>query len=254
MGCVQAQDYAMAKWAIGLRLGRNFTDEKVEEAINTGQILRIHTLRPTWHFVSAEDIRWMTNLTAPNVKRLMRTQNRQIGLTDSIFKKSISLIEKLLSAEGPKTREEIVEYLKTKKIKLDNLQAASVMIVAELDTVVCNGPRRGKQFTYTLLDKVVPAQKPVSTEEALCRLAKKYFFSHGPATVKDFMWWSGLSREDATVAIKANGKELDSIKIKTETYWMGASSPAKPMSKNNNSFLLPCYDEFTVGYADRTFL
>jgi hypothetical protein len=249
MGALQAQDYAMAKWAIGLRLN-NFSDDDIEASINAGDIFRVHTLRPTWHFVAAEDLRWMMSLTAPNIKRMMATQNRQIGLTDVIFRKCQKIILKLLSDGKPRTREEIVSQIKAKGISLDNLQATNVMIYAELDLIVCNGPRREKQFTYTLCEERVPTSKPLSREDALYKLTRTYFRSHGPATAKDFAWWSGLAKDDLKRCIEMVTSEFNVVVIEDHKYFYD-DSVSTPSSRNNSIILLPPYDEFTVGYANR---
>jgi hypothetical protein len=251
MGAIQAQDYAMAKWAIGLRLD-NFSDDDIEASINAGEIFRVHTLRPTWHFVSAQDLRWIMSLTASNVKRAMVSQNRQIGLTETLFSKCEKIILKLLSDGIPRTREEIVTQIKVKGISLDNLQATNVMIYAELDMIVCNGPRRGKQFTYRLCEECVPASKPLSRDEALYKLAKTYFKSHGPATGKDFGWWSGLAKEDVRRSIEMISSEFDSCIIDNQEYFYEANT--SPSISLDSMMLLPPYDEFTVGYANRDFI
>jgi hypothetical protein len=251
MGAVQAQDYAMAKWAMGLRLD-NFSDDDIEASINAGEIFRVHTVRPTWHFVSAEDLRWIMLLTAPNIKRAMVTQNRQIGLTDALFLKCQKIILKLLSDGKPRTREEIVTQIKVKGISLDNLQATNVMIYAELDLVVCNGPRRGKQFTYSLCEERVPTSKPLSREEALYKLAKTYFKSHGPATAKDFAWWSGLAKEDVRSCMEMILSEFNSFMVDKQEYFYDENT--SPSTSDDLMLLLPPYDEFTIGYANRDFI
>jgi hypothetical protein len=251
MGAIQAQDYAMSKWALGLRLN-DFCEDDIEKAINAGEIFRVHTLRPTWHFVAAGDLRWIMALTAPHIKRQMATQNRQIGLTDSIFRKCQKIILELLSDGTSRTREEIVAQLKSKRIVLDNLQATNVMIYAELEMIVCNGPRRAKQFTYRLCEGIVPQSPAISREEALHRLAVTYFKSHGPATMKDFAWWSGLPKEDVKKCMNILSVDLESFEIDKAQYFYYKANSVQ--SSRSSIMLLPPYDEFTVGYADRDFI
>jgi hypothetical protein len=247
MGAIQSQDFAMAKWAIGLRLN-DLTEEKVESAINSADIIRTHILRPTWHFVNAKDIRWMMSLTAPNIKKAMASQSKQIGLDDSIVRKCLRIIAGLLAHGECLTREEITTELAKKKIKLDNLQATNIMAYAEIDMVMCNGPRRGKQFTYALFDKKVPQANAMSREEALFNLARKYFYSHGPATIKDFSWWSGLSLTDAKLAVNNTQEMLEKCVVDGNEFWF---KPPDKLSASQTMYLLPPYDEFTVGYANR---
>jgi hypothetical protein len=249
MGAMQAQDYAMAKWAIGLRM-RDHTDDLVEQAINNASIVRVHILRPTWHFVSTENLRWMMDLTSPHIRKSVIAQNRQIGLDDSTLKRTNSLIGKFLANGESRTRVEIVAHLAKKNINLNPLQATNVMINAELDLVCCNGQRKGKQFTYSICDKMLPAGKSIPRDEALHRLAMIYFSSHGPATVKDFIWWSGLPIKDAKTAVQIVATELDAATINDEKYFFKKGSEFRT-EKKNVTLLLPPYDEFTVGYGSR---
>lgn len=121
MGTIQAQDYAMAKYAIGVRL-KNSTDQTIEEAINNGEIIRTHVLRPTWHFVAAEDIRWMLELTAKNLNRALVSNNKRLELDEKTFKKANTIIEKLLRDGNHLTRKEIMTVLEKRGIKTDDLR------------------------------------------------------------------------------------------------------------------------------------
>lgn len=251
LGAVQAQDYHMAKWAIGTRT-RNATDQVIEDSINRCEIVRTHVMRPTWHFVLAADIRWMLALTAPHIKAAMKSYQTKLELNAKIFSRTNDIIAKLLEGNNHLTRAEIVAELKKKKIEVDNLQATHVMFDAELNGIVCNGPVRGKQFTYALMDERVPAAKPVTKEEALFKLSKKYFASHGPATVQDFMWWSGLPAADAKKGLDLIKEKLVSEKIDNKIYWFdGALSKATTFLQTTPLFL-PAYDEFMIGYTDRS--
>jgi hypothetical protein len=250
MGAVQAQDYAMAKWAIGLRLSGT-SDAMIEAAINRGDIVRVHIMRPTWHFVAPEDIRWMTTLTAPNIKKLAAVHNKQIGLTASNITKCLKLIENFLGDGEPKTRTEIVEELSRRKLNLDNVQATNVMILAEVEMIACNGPRRNKEFTYALFDSRVPSYNQIDRDEAMRRLTTRYFASHGPATLRDFAWWSGLSNTDVKSAVTMCGDVLLRETVEGQEYYRSSRSPGEDTSKPDGIQLIPPYDEFTVGYANR---
>ena len=166
MGALQAQDYAMAKWAIGLRT-LNATDSSVEKAIDEGKIIRTHLMRPTWHFVAAKDVRWMLELTAPQILAASASRHKQLELDDKIFKRSASIIEKLLRDGNHLTREEIMKELEKNGIKTNEVRSAHLMIRAELDGLVCSGKKRNKQFTYALLDERVKPYKKLLKEEAL---------------------------------------------------------------------------------------
>lgn len=201
MGAMQAQDYAMAKWAIGARLPQS-TDKQIETAINKGEILRTHVMRPTWHFVSADDIYWMLKLTSPRIKTSLKSRFMELGLSESVIKKTNSSIEKILSGGKHLTREEIMIELKKNKINDDNLKSYHLMFCAELDGIVCSGEVKDNKQTYALFEERVKKKISLTREEALAELAKKYFFSHSPATIKDFVWWSGLAVGDAKLAME----------------------------------------------------
>jgi hypothetical protein len=246
MGAMQAQDYIMAKWAVAVRLP-NATDMQIEADINAGKIIRTHVMRPTWHLVVAEDIRWMLELTAPNLDKIAGTYYRKLGLDEAILKKSNTHIAKMLRDGNELTREEIMTKLEKQGITTNGL----LMYKAEIERIVCNGAMRGKKFTYALFDEKVPATKPISKEEALARLAKKYILSHAPATLKDFCWWSGLSIGDAKKGLEMVKSDFISETIGTENYYFH-SAHTNLKSTENILHLLPAFDEFLISYKDRT--
>jgi len=250
MGAMQAQDYAMAKWAIGKRLPES-TDASVEAAYNRGEILRTHLMRPTWHFVSADDIYWMLDLTAPQVKRLLKTLDKQLELTEPIYSKSRDLLERLLSNELNITREELkLEYANIHIATNDN-RMSHLMLRAELDGIICSGPVRKNKLTYSLLSDRVPIMKTVTRDEALAMLATRYFNSHSPATMRDFIWWSGLSVTDARKALEMIKTSFQTETIGTETYWFAGTLKSTP-SLSPVVHLLPAYDEYLISYTDRS--
>jgi hypothetical protein len=245
---MQAQDYPAAKWAIGLR-APGIQDADVDQAFNDGQILRTHVLRPTWHFVAPEDIRWMLALSGPRVHALNMHYYRQAGLDAKILNKSCAMIHRMLEGRKTLTRTEIATHLTRAKIPADGLKLAYLVMQAELAGVICSGPRRGKQFTYALLDERVPKTQPRTPEESLAELAKRYFASHGPATVRDFAWWSGLTSKTAQQAIASVRPALESSTISGLTHWSAEDS--RPASKGLVAMLLPNYDEYLIAYKER---
>ena len=247
-GAMQAQDYAMVKWAVGLRLGK--TESDIEHAINSGDIVRTHVLRPTWHLVSPADVRWMLQLSAQRIRGAFAAMSRQLGLDAKFYTRCNKLIEREVTGRYL-TREEIMDALGKKKIPTNELRSVFIMMNAELDGIVCNGAMRGKQYTYALLEERIPAAKQLTRQEALATIAKRYFISHGPASLYDFSWWSGMSVADARAAIALVAHELDNITLDGRTHWFkdpGISDNAKPKS----IYFLPAYDEFMVSYKDRS--
>ncbi len=253
LGAVQAQDYPGAKWALGLRM-QNATDDVIERAFTEGAILRTHVLRPTWHFVTPDDIRWLLDLTAPRIKATAAYMDRQLGLDEALFSRSNAVIARALQGGQQLTRPEIGSALSQAGITAEGSPLGHILMRAELDAVVCSGPRRGKQFTYALLDERAPHARTLRRDEALAELTRRYFTGHGPATVRDFAWWSGLTVTDAKAGLKMVGSHLTHEVIDGQTYWFPASMPPAAAESSSVAYLLPTYDEFLVGFAgfDRT--
>lgn len=249
---MQAQEYAFAKWAIGLRLP-GITDAIVEAALNEGAILRTHLMRPTWHFVTPTDIRWLLKLTAPRVHAFNAYYYRLVELTDNIFKRSHQVLIKALQGGKYLDRVQIKAALEKAKIATDGLRLIPLLMHAELEGIICSGPRHGKQFTYALLEERVPAVPAITREEALATLVKRYFLSRGPATLSDFVWWSGLTMKDAKEGVAMCGKDLIVETIKDQEY-LWAPTATTPGLNNKATFLLPDYDEYGISYKERSVL
>ncbi len=249
LGAVQAQDYSAAKWAVGLRCPQT-TDATLEAAFSRGDILRTHVLRPTWHFVMPEDIRWMLALTATRIKRSMAQYYRQMELDAAQLRRSNTALTKALQGGKQLTRLELRAFLRRSGINTAGLRFSFITMHAELERLVCSGARRGKQNTYALLDERAPQAKPLEQDEALARLAQRYFTSRGPATLKDYQWWSGLSPADAKAGLEMVKSKLTCETLDDQTYWF-APSALIAKHKKPTAFLLPNYDEYIVGYTDR---
>lgn len=250
LGAVQAQDYAGAKWAIAQRTA-GVTGADLDRVFDDGRILRTHVLRPTWHFVLPADIRWLLKLTAPRINAASVAYNRQLELDDALFKRSNALITKALRDGKQLTRAELSAVLRRGRINATGQRLAHIIMRAELDAVVCSGGLRGKQFTYALLDEQVPHAPTPDREEALARLARRYFTSHGPATLRDYAWWCGLAAADARAGLELVKTELQSEDVDGSSYWFATSSTTAT-AINATIHLLPNYDEQFVAYRDRT--
>lgn len=246
-GAIQSQDFAAAKWAIALRC-KNQTDEAIEKAFNEGKILRTHIMRPTWHFVTPQDIRWMLALTSHRVQRFNGSYYRKSGLDKSIFEKSNKVLAKILQGKQL-TRGELNEHLKEAKIPTEDLGLTYTIMQAELDGIIVSGPRQGKQFTYMLLDERAPQTKPLPNDEALAELTKRYFQSHGPAQAKDFSWWSGLTLTDVRIGIDLLGSQLQKIESNGKSYYFFET---KIVKNADTAFLVPGFDEYFIAYTDRS--
>jgi hypothetical protein len=250
MGAVQAQDFPMAKWAIGLRLAGG-TQAEIEAAFNRGEILRTHVLRPTWHFVSADDIDWLLALTAPGIKTALRSRHKSLGLDDQIFTRSSAIIENSLGDGQHLTREALAEKLAAANIPIDENRIAHLLMHAELDGLVCSGKILHGKPTYALLSERVARRSPLSVEEALAKLATLYFSTRSPAALQDFSWWSGLPTPQARHAFELVKADFHVEFIEGRSYCFSDSSSAPPPAEDT-AFLLPAYDEFLISYQDRT--
>jgi hypothetical protein len=249
MGAMQAQDFAMAQWAMGIRLP-GATARAVEAAINSGEIIRTHLLRPTWQVVSANNLRWMLELTAPHIKASQKSRRQELGLSEALITKSNALIENALRDGKHLTREALVAELGKAKIATDSNRAYHLLVRAELDGIVCSGATQDKKPTYALLEERIPKTKPLTKEEALAALAKKYFTSRCPATLQDFAWWSGLPASEARHALEMVKPDFISETIDAQTYWF-PNSFSFPKAGKESVYLLPAFDELLISYTDR---
>jgi hypothetical protein len=247
LGAVQSQDFLGAKWSVGQRVVRG-TDAMVEESFNRGRILRTHVLRPTWHFVTPADIRWMLELTAPHVRRLNAHMYRKEGVDERVFSRARKLFLEELGGGKYRTREELRALLARNGIEAEKVRLAAIMMHLELEGLVVSGPMRGWQHTYALLDERAPAAAAVGRDEALARLAHRFFTGHGPATVRHFAWWSGLSLRECARGLAAARGRLTSATI-DGAEWFGFADPA-PRGAVRGALLLPEYDEALVGRKD----
>ena len=249
-GAVQAQEYAQTKWGIGLRMP-HLSDAAIESEITEGTILRTHLLRPTWHFVTAADISWMVALTAPRVEAVNAFMYRKLELDKAVFNKCNKIIQKILSGNKHLTRDEINSVLKKNKIEASGLRLVYIMMHAELQGIVCSGKRRGNQFTYALLEEIAGKNKAFNKEEALAELVRRYFQSRGPATVKDFSTWSGLTIKECTQGVEMHNAHLEKMIVKkNDYYFFPVKTPTKKIVTGIR--LLPVYDEYIMGYKDRS--
>lgn len=250
MGAMQAQDPQMAKWALGVRIPAS-TESDVDAALNRGDILRTHLLRPTWHLVSSADIHWMIDLSAPHIRASMKSRHKELELTPGIVSKSNKVIVKALEKDKTLSREKLVAELEKEGIATGGNRASHLFCLAELDKIICSGEIQDQKMTYALFAERVPPAKPLSRDEALATLAARYFESHGPATLADFTWWSGLSATNAKKALEMVKQDFIAQNTGPDTYWL---SPRLSWTGINEQavHLLPAFDEFIISYKDRS--
>ena len=250
MGAVQAQDYTGALWAVGRRT-KNATVEGIEQAIADRKIVRTWPLRRTLHFVAPDDVRWILKLLMPRVIANSRWLFQQLELDDVTLGRCTKLVTKSLQGGKRLTRPTIYKILEAGGIATANQRGLHIIVWLAQNGVICFGGRDGKQHTVVLLDEWVPQGKMLEREEALAELARRYFTSHGPATLQDFIWWSGLTTAEAKAAVDMAKSRLTQEHIGGQTYWLSAALSGEK-EPSPTAHLLPSYDEYTVAYKDRS--
>jgi hypothetical protein len=248
LGAVQSQDYGPAQWSVAQRTP-GLSQVNLEQAFNVGAIVRTHVLRPTWHFVRPADIRWMLELTRPRVQVMSAHGERREGLDRAVFTQSFDALGRALEGGRHLTRAELGACLQQAGVVAQAGRLGHILMRAELEGLICSGARRGKQHTYALLDERVPAAPSLHHEEALRELTVRYFTSHGPASARDFHWWSSLSMAEVRHGIELAGSLLDSDAVDGVTYWFAASGPPNTTA-GQQAHLLHMFDEYVVGYSE----
>ena len=247
---VQAQEHAQALWSLGMRV-RDHDEAAVQAACDRGEIIRTHVLRPTWHFVAAADLRWMLRLTGPRVQAKDAGRLRSLGLDESTLARVHEVLASTLADGEPRTRRELAATLEAAGIDTGVQRIAHAVVHAELGGVLCSGPRRGKQHTYLPLDGHVPPAPEREREDDVAELALRYFASHGPATLRDFAWWSGLTIADGRAGVAAADDRLESLADEHGTPWVAAAGgDAAGPPEPRGALLLGTYDELLVAYRD----
>jgi hypothetical protein len=250
MGAMQAQDFGMSKWAVGVRLDGS-TDQTIASAIDKGEIIRTHLMRPTWHLIASDDIYWMLELTVPQIKGIMKFRDKVLELDPAIYEKTNFIIANALQGGKHLSREELTLELEMANIPTDYNKVSHFLMRAEINELVCSGKTINNKSTFALLSERVPHVKRFSREESASKLALSYFLSHGPAILQDFIWWSGLPITLSRHALESIKSKLVSEKVENQTFWF-SDSISIPAPDKNTVFLLPAYDEFTISYRDRT--
>ncbi|MBF6593482.1 MAG: AlkZ family DNA glycosylase [Thermaceae bacterium] len=246
LGAVQAQDYLASLWAVGLRLP-NATEADVEQAIANREMVRTWPMRGTIHYVAPEAARWMLGLLTPRVIARSAGRYRALELDDSVFSHSRRVLEKALQDGKLLTRGAICKLLEAEGIVTAESRGLHILGHWAQKGLICFGPRAAKQPTFVLLDRWIPRSKTLERDEALAQLARRYFKSHGPATLQDFAWWSGLTVADAKVGLEPVKPEFTHADVNDVTYWFIDNVGSGEIAPQ----LLPFFDEFLVAYKDR---
>jgi hypothetical protein len=252
LGAVQSQDYGPGKWSVSHRTV-GVDDADMDRLFAEGAILRTHVLRPTWHFVLPEDIRWLLALTGPRVQVTNAHRYRQLELDGATLTRSTARLVRALQDGRHLTRKELATTLESDGINTDGQRLAYILMNAELNGVICSGPLKGKQHTYALLDERALRAKRLSGDEALAELTLRYFTSHGPATAKDFRWWSSLTATEIKRGLEMVAPKLLHQVFDGVSYWFAPSVPHPP-PMSPTARLVQAYDEYIVGYSESKYV
>jgi hypothetical protein len=250
LGAMQAQDYLGTLWAIGLRLP-GATEKDVERAIADRTIVRTWPLRSTLHFVAAADVHWLLELTAPRILSTATLRFERYGLDTVVLAGIRKLLIKTLQGSQQLTRDEIYSVLQRAGFSVEGQRGYHILWRMGVDRIICFGARRGKQATFTLLEEWAPRDRMLDRDAALAELTSRYFVGHGPATLQDFVWWSGLKVSDAKTGLAMAKSRLKSLTFNDQVYWLSPEAPRfnKPAPMVQ---VLPGFDEYLLGYRDRS--
>jgi hypothetical protein len=251
LGAVQVQDYSGGLWGVGLRLpGSTLVD--IEKALIDRKIIRTWPMRGTLHLVPARDARWMLELLTPRVIRRSARRYKELGLNDEIFERSEELISQALEGGRQLTREALYDVLARGGINPEGQRSYHILGYLAQKGVICLGVREGKQQTFVLFDEWVAESRRLERDEALAEIARRYFTSHGPATLQDFVWWTGLAAAEAKAGLEMVKAELMKEEIDGKHYWFSPLSVPAGEDEPPIACLLPNYDEYMIGYKDRS--
>ncbi|MGV3615729.1 MAG: winged helix DNA-binding domain-containing protein [Fimbriimonas sp.] len=249
LGALQGQDYAGVKWSIGLR-SSSATDREIEQAFDQAKIVRTWPMRGTLHVVAAEDVRWILRLLEPRIRAKNKGRYGQLGLDESTLARATDVMGRALEGGMHLTRAELAAELERSGIDPAGQRMAYLLQQAGIERVLCFGVRRGKEFTFTLLDDWVPIKPAeLSRDEALATLALRYFSSRGPATDRDFAYWSGLSLTEVRAGLESVASRLRKEALDGRTFWGPIYEPERDAARVH---ALPGFDEFYLGYQDRS--
>jgi hypothetical protein len=249
LGAVQAQDYPGALWSIGLRIP-GATRADVERAVVERTIVRTWPMRGTLHFVPAADARWMLDLLAPRIIRSVAALYRQLELDATAFQRCRLLVGRALTRDPVMARGAIYAALERGGVSTTSLRGIHILRRLSMERMICQGPHAEKEPTFALFDDWIATSRELDRDDALRTLAERYFRSHGPATLRDFVWWTGLTVADAKTGLHLAQPSLERITTNDAEMWMSTALRASEVPTAVH--LLPGFDELMPGYKDRS--
>ncbi len=249
---VQAENHPQASWAVADRT-TGMSEDDFARCFDAGEILRTHVLRTTWHFVTPDDIRWLLDLSAPRLLRIIQSHQNELGVDDAAMDRALGVITQVLAEGVHLTRKQLGERLAEAGLPLSGRALGLVVMQAELSGLICSGVRQGRDHTYALLEERAPGARRLDEEEALAEIALRYFTSHGPATELDLAYWATLSRTEVRTGLSAVADRLERFEHDGRIYWFGQEPPASD-ALEPRGHLLQLLDEYYRGYQDSRYV
>jgi hypothetical protein len=246
---VQAENPGQAAWAVASRT-QNPDQGELAALLDDGTVLRTHVLRPTWHFVRAEDLGWLLDLTGSRVRRVTGQQLRSAhGLDERAIGHAVAAVTQALADRGHLTRAQLADELRGRGIGGSGQMLMILLAHAELDGLICSGTIAGGEHTYALMGERVPAPRRLARTQALAELALRYFTGHGPATERDLAYWATLTLTDVRTGLEQVRDRLGSFQHDGRIFWHApGDAPAGPQEPA--AHLLQILDETYRGYQD----
>ncbi|MFC0682275.1 winged helix DNA-binding domain-containing protein [Lysobacter korlensis] len=247
---VQAENRSQAEWAVACRTAQSDAAD-LAGLLDTGAIIRTHVLRPTWHFVSAADVRWLIELTSPRVRPVLHRQLiEQHGLSASDLDRALSIVVESLSGRPDQNREQLAAGLIDGGMDLGGQALMLLLGVAELDRLICSGRLVNGKHTYAAFAERVPPATRLDRDEALAEATLRYFTGHGPATERDLAYWATLTLTDVRRGLDQVQDRLTSFTHDGRTFWHAAGTEMPSTSPEPAAHLLQILDELYRGYQD----
>ncbi|MCS5732328.1 winged helix DNA-binding domain-containing protein [Herbiconiux daphne] len=261
---VQAQDFGQGVWALGVRAPGS-TRADVNDALDRAEVVRSWPMRGTLHFTTPDDLRWMLSLTARRTVSSTAARQRQLGIDDAVIDRAREVATSELRGGAALSRDEFFALLESARVETTAQRGVHLIWLLAHEGLVCWGPTRGTQQALVLLDEWAPPRWQPSRDDSLAEFVLRYFTGHGPATLKDFCWWSKTSVADAKRGLELARDRLDEVRIGETDYWVASPTPSAPTSTATTAtdaapsrrgrpdvYALPGFDEYLLGYQSRS--
>ncbi|WP_127125309.1 winged helix DNA-binding domain-containing protein [Georgenia sp. SYP-B2076] len=258
---MQAQDYPGALASVALRTagrapGANADrDAGIEAALDCGAVVRSWPMRGTLHLVPAEDLGWMLSLTTDRLLAGAARRRAQLGIDEAMIDRAGQLAHDALEGGRSTSRAELMAVWDDAGLLGVKQRGYHLLWTLSQKGLTCFGPTGGAEQRIVLLDEWVPHPRRLSRDEALGEWVLRYFRGHGPATRKDFMWWTKLTAAEAKVGLAVAREHLERVEVDGVEHLMDPATPAlldAARGAAGGVFLLPGFDELLLGYQDRS--